>query len=66
MGFEFWSDKDVELLRDNYPVKTNEELVELLGKSEKSIGAKAQRLKIKKDWRVRQQILKEARRKSIE
>ena len=65
MGFEFWSDEDVELLRKHYPIKTNEGLIKLLGKSEKSIGAKAQRLKIKKDWRIRQQILKEARKKSL-
>ena len=65
MGFNFWSDEDVELLRKNYPTKKNEDLIKLLGKSEKSIGAKAQRLKIKKDWRIRQQILKEARKKSL-
>ena len=65
MGFEFWSDKDVELLREHYPFKTNVELVKLLGKSERSISAKAQRLKVKRDWRFRQQILKEAKNRSL-
>ena len=57
--------KDVELLREHYPFKTNVELVKLLGKSERSISAKAQRLKVKRDWRFRQQILKEAKNRSL-
>lgn len=43
-----WSESEIELLMENYSDKFNSELVDILGRSKKSIYMKANKLKLKK------------------
>ena len=45
----FWSNEEIEKLKELYPVQSNEEVAETLVKSIRSIRSKAQILKLKKD-----------------
>lgn len=58
---DYWTPDEIRKLEEHYPHKPNEELCTLLNKSEIAIVSKAQRMKLKKDWRFRQQVLKDAK-----
>jgi hypothetical protein len=59
---EYWTPEEIKLLEQNYPVKPNEDVCKIVHKSEVAVISKAQRMKLKKDWRFRQQILKDAKK----
>ena len=59
---DYWTPEEIKLLEENYPLKPNEDICKIVNKSEIAVISKAQRMKLKKDWRFRQQILKEAKR----
>ncbi len=58
---EYWTPEEIKMLEEKFPSSSNEELAQILKKSEISIISKAQRMGLKKDWRYRQQVLKEAK-----
>jgi hypothetical protein len=60
---EYWTPNEIRRLEEEYPHKPNDELTKSLNKSEIAIVSKAQRMKLKKDWRFRQQVLKDAKLK---
>ncbi len=60
---DYWTPDEIRKLEEVYPHKPNEELCKLLNKSEVAIVSKAQRMKLKKDWRFRQLVLKAAKTK---
>lgn len=57
---EYWTQEEVVKLEKNYPNTTNESVARIVGKSPKAIISKAQRLGLKKNWRYKQKVLKEA------
>ena len=59
---EYWTPQEIKLLEESYPLKANEEVCKIVNKSEIAVISKAQRMKLKKDWRFRQQILKAAKK----
>lgn len=58
---DYWTPEEIKKLEERFPSSSNEELAGILNKSETSIISKAQRMGLKKDWRYRQQVLKEAK-----
>jgi hypothetical protein len=60
---DYWTPDEIKKLEEHYPHKPNDDLMKMLNKSEIAIVSKAQRMKLKKDWRFRQQVLKEAKTK---
>lgn len=61
---EYWTPDEIKKLEEKFPSSSNEDLCTLLDKSEIAIVSKAQRMGLKKDWRYRQQVLKDAKLKA--
>lgn len=57
MSYELWDKLEIASLVLLYPQGDMPVMIFILGKTRKSIEAKAQRLGIKQDWRVRQKTL---------
>lgn len=55
--YTFWTDEDIKTLIKLYPNTTNDELSELLNKTERSISAKAGRLKLKKSKKFKSYLI---------
>jgi len=44
-----WTEDEIKFLKDNYPIKSNDDIAILLNKTKKAVDAKAIRLELKKD-----------------
>jgi hypothetical protein len=58
---DLWTPDEIRKLEDKFPITSNEELSQILNKSELSIISKAQRMNLKKDWKYKQYVLKKAK-----
>ncbi|MBS3119751.1 hypothetical protein J4475_02915 [Candidatus Woesearchaeota archaeon] len=56
---DYWTNQEDELLRKHYPAASDEELQKLLHRSIEAIKGRAYRLKLRKDARVIQKMLRE-------
>jgi len=54
---EYWNYMEVACLRHLYPQGNMSQMMFILGKTKKAIESKAQRMKLKQDWRIRQATL---------